>query len=87
VCLAGRRRCDPCRDGGDWVVPEHLPDKYCREAVPELASTRKRIKARFNASAEPVRFFFLPKWGINHELPDRPVLGEPSLLSLLADGS
>lgn len=50
-------------------------DKYCREAVPDLASGRKRIKARFTQSAEPVRLFFPPKWGLNDRLPIEPVLG------------
>jgi hypothetical protein len=50
-------------------------DKYCREAAPELASARKRIKARFTQTTEPVRLFFPPKWGINDKLPDSDVLG------------
>lgn len=40
-------------------------DKYCREAAPELLSARKRIKTKFAPSAEPLEFFFPPKWGIN----------------------
>ncbi|GAB3042527.1 hypothetical protein GCM10027052_25750 [Parafrigoribacterium mesophilum] len=44
-------------------------DKYCREALPELASARKRIKAKFTETAEPVSLFFPPKWGINDLLP------------------
>jgi hypothetical protein len=55
-------------------------DKYCREAAPELTSARKRIKARFNASPEPVQLFFPPKWGINDKVPHKPVFGEPSSL-------
>lgn len=39
-------------------------DKYCREAVPSLASNRSRIKARFVASPEPLGLFFPPKWGL-----------------------
>jgi hypothetical protein len=50
-------------------------DKYCREAAPELASARKRIKARFAPSSEPIQLFFPPKWGINDELPREQVLG------------
>jgi hypothetical protein len=50
-------------------------DKYCREAVPDLASARKRIKARFNASREPLRLFFPPKWGLNGRLPPTAVFG------------
>lgn len=40
-------------------------DKYCREAVPALASSRSRIKARFVASPEPIELFFPPKWGLS----------------------
>lgn len=40
-------------------------DKYCREAAPALLSNRSRIKARFNASHEPLALFFPPKWGIS----------------------
>ena len=40
-------------------------DKYCREARPELASNRKRIKARFVASREPLALFFPPKWKVD----------------------
>jgi len=50
-------------------------DKYCREAAPELASARKRIKARFAPASAPVRLFFPPKWNINSKLPAEPVLG------------
>jgi len=51
-------------------------DKYCREAVPELASARKRIKARFALSPEPIQLFFPPKWGINAMVPEQAVLGD-----------
>jgi hypothetical protein len=51
-------------------------DKYCREAAPELASTRKRIKARFTPTREPVHLFFPPKWGINGKLPSQPVYSD-----------
>lgn len=44
-------------------------DKYCREAVPELASARRRIKARFTQTPGPISLFFPPKWGINDSLP------------------
>jgi hypothetical protein len=40
-------------------------DKYCRVAVPELASARKQIKAKFTRSTDPIQLFFPPKWGIN----------------------
>jgi hypothetical protein len=71
--------------GGLWGRPLHTidcqglfceTDKYCREAAPELASARKRIKARFTPSPAPIRLFFPPKWGINNELPSQPVLSD-----------
>jgi hypothetical protein len=40
-------------------------DKYCREAAPELASARTRIKAQFKETPKPIKLFFPPKWGIN----------------------
>jgi hypothetical protein len=43
-------------------------DKYCREALPELASARSRIKAKHNPSAEPIALFFPPKWGLNERI-------------------
>jgi len=43
-------------------------DKYCREAAPELASARKRIKAHFNETPKPITYFFPPKWGINDKI-------------------
>ena len=70
---------------GLWGRPLHAidcqglfceTDKYCREAAPELASARKRIKARFTPAPEPIRLFFPPKWGINNELPIQPVLSD-----------
>ena len=51
-------------------------DKYCREAAPDLASARKRIKARFAVSPEPMKLFFPPKWGINGHLPLGEILGD-----------
>jgi hypothetical protein len=71
--------------GGLWGRPLHAidcqglfceTDKYCREAAPELASARKRIKARFTPTPEPVHLFFPPKWGINGQLPRQAVLRE-----------
>lgn len=73
--------------GGLWGRPLHAidcqglfceTDKYCREAAPELASARKRIKARFTPTPEPVSLFFPPKWGINDDLPVRPVFSDPA---------
>ncbi|MCD0446247.1 hypothetical protein LO763_21785 [Glycomyces sp. A-F 0318] len=69
---------------GLWGRPLHAidcqglfceTDKYCREARPELASARKRIKARFSANSRPMQLFFPPKWGINDKLPLGYVLG------------
>ncbi len=40
-------------------------DKYCREAAPELASNRSRIKARYTPSSELEPLFFPPKWKLN----------------------
>lgn len=39
-------------------------DKYCREAVPELASNRTRIKTVFASTPQPIEYFFPPKWGL-----------------------
>lgn len=37
-------------------------DKYCREAVPSLASSRSRIKAKYHGAYGDVELFFPPKW-------------------------
>jgi hypothetical protein len=50
-------------------------DKYCREAAPQLASARKRIKARFAPHKETMQLFFPPKWKINEHVPNGEVLG------------
>ena len=52
-------------------------DKYCREAVPELASNRRRIKQRFAASPEPLELFFPPRWRIHSAIPRRVQPSEP----------
>ncbi|WP_024804511.1 nucleotide kinase domain-containing protein [Nocardia sp. BMG51109] len=76
--------------GGLWGRPLHAidcqglfceTDKYCRQAAPELASARKRIKARFSATPEPIQLFFPPKWGINDKLPSDGVFGGTASLS------
>lgn len=41
-------------------------DKYCREAAPELASARSRIKARYTGSLEPLPLAFPPKWDLQN---------------------
>ncbi|MGB5780140.1 MAG: nucleotide kinase domain-containing protein, partial [Allopontixanthobacter sediminis] len=46
-------------------------DKYCREAVPELASNRSRIKARYRPSTTSLELFFPPKWRL--EPPARTI--------------
>lgn len=51
-------------------------DKYCREAVPELASARSRIKSRYVTTPQSMSLFFPPKWGINGRLPRGAVLGD-----------
>ena len=43
-------------------------DKYCREAFPELLSSRSRIKTRYAPTSKPLALFFPPKWGINEKL-------------------
>lgn len=43
-------------------------DKYCREAVPELASNRVRIKTKFAPTSDPIFYVFPPKWGINQRI-------------------
>lgn len=72
---------------GLWGRPLHAidcqglfceTDKYCREAVPELTSSRKRIKARFSITPKPIELFFPPKWGINDKLCPGAVFGAPS---------
>lgn len=42
-------------------------DKYCREALPGLASARKKIKAHFreDRQRQPIDYFFPPKWGLD----------------------
>jgi len=39
-------------------------DKYCREAAPDLASGRVRIKARYRSRYQPITYVFPPKWGL-----------------------
>jgi hypothetical protein len=55
-------------------------DKYCREAAPELASNRSRIKARYRPSTTSLELFFPPKWRL--ELPARTI---PAALQTQAD--
>lgn len=39
-------------------------DKYARQAFPELASDRVRIKQEFHRSTESLALFYPPKWGL-----------------------
>lgn len=45
-------------------------DKYSRVYHPEIAGTslRTRIKQKFRASADPVDYWYPPKWGINENI-------------------
>ncbi len=43
-------------------------DKYCRVAVPELKSNRKRLRSRFSATTQPIEYFYPPKWNINDKV-------------------
>lgn len=40
-------------------------DKYCRVRVPELTSTRKRIKTTFKPKDQPIDLYLPPKWNLN----------------------
>jgi 5-hmdU DNA kinase-like protein len=86
--MTGRQQDEFARLGlrfsGLWGRPLHAidcqglfceTDKYCRQAAPELASSRTRIKARFKTAPDPVRLFFPPRWQLNGRLPTGPVLG------------
>ncbi|MCL1907275.1 MAG: putative DNA base hypermodification protein [Propionibacteriaceae bacterium] len=55
-------------------------DKYCREAVPELASNRSRIKNKFAAKPKPITYFFPPKWGLTIDQPPAVEPDEPLTL-------
>ncbi len=43
-------------------------DKYCRAAFPDLKSNRKKIKAKFTPTPQPIDYFYPPKWGINEKV-------------------
>ncbi len=45
-------------------------DKYARVAHPEAAGLtgRTRIKQKFAAQAQPIEFWYPPKWGINDRI-------------------
>ena len=45
-------------------------DKYCRAAFPNLKSNRKRIKAKFTPTPQPIDYFYPPKWQINDKVQE-----------------
>jgi hypothetical protein len=45
-------------------------DKYCRAAFPDLKSNRKKIKAKFTATPQPIDYFYPPKWCINDKVQE-----------------
>jgi hypothetical protein len=49
-------------------------DKYCRVALPELRSSRSRIKATFQPRPTVREFFSPPKWGLDSVAADRLLL-------------
>jgi hypothetical protein len=59
-------------------------DKYCREAAPELASNRSRIKARYRPSTTSLELFFPPKWRLEppaRTIPAARLQTQPDLFS------
>lgn len=62
-------------------------DKYCRAAFPDLKSNRKRIKAKFTPTPQPIDYFYPPKWRINDKVQETlahrlPPLENPHLQQL-----
>jgi len=62
---------------GLWGRPLHAidaqglfceTDKYCRLAFPELASQRKRMKAKFSETPKRIDYFLPPKWEIEERV-------------------
>ncbi|MCH4810909.1 nucleotide kinase domain-containing protein [Vreelandella neptunia] len=58
-------------------------DKYCREAVPELTSARKRIKAKYLGAKGNIDLFFPPKW----QLVSSEIIHESGVRSDAREGS
>ncbi|MBD2626880.1 ATP-binding protein [Anabaena variabilis FACHB-164] len=59
-------------------------DKYCRAAFPDLKSNRKKIKAKFTPTPQPIDYFYPPKWCINDKVQETlaerlPTLEIPTL--------
>jgi hypothetical protein len=50
-------------------------DKYARVAHPEFVghTGRTRIKQKFSPIAEPIGFWYPPKWGINDAIAEMSV--------------
>ena len=42
-------------------------DKYCRVAVPDLKSNRKKIKKKYVSKPVKIEYCYPPKWNINIE--------------------
>ena len=61
-------------------------DKYCRAAFPDLKSNRKKIKAKFTATPQPIDYFYPPKWCINDQVQETLAQRLPTLeISTLQD--
>ncbi|MDB9304246.1 nucleotide kinase domain-containing protein [Nodularia spumigena] len=54
-------------------------DKYCRAAFPDLKSNRKRIKAKFTPTPQPIDYFYPPKWRINDKVQETLAQRLPAL--------
>lgn len=39
-------------------------DKYCRQAIPHLASNRSKIKKKYSSTKDKIEYFYPPKWKI-----------------------
>jgi hypothetical protein len=46
-------------------------DKYCRVKLPDLTSTRTRIKTKFSPQKTKIQYFFPPKWELNSQIEKR----------------
>jgi hypothetical protein len=51
-------------------------DKFARYAHPDVSgiSGRRRIKQRFRSTADPIEYWYPPKWKINHRIAEREEL-------------
>ncbi len=50
-------------------------DKYARVVHPDISGKtgRTRIKQKFKATQDPIKYWYPPKWGINDAIPRQPV--------------